>query len=309
MDREEIEDLVYASLGRHLRVTCVLGLLFLGIGFVMGHLVAAQHTRVVSERWAAQAEQLTKHVAQVEAKLKAELAKVRELAKSQAAAPPSAPTAAVAAPPVAEPEPEQEMTPPVIVTEVLAGARSQEAVEEAAAKTESHCLEQVTRCLEVAEREKVRIQSELQPYLDRKQTIEATEVSRAVNQLLDRQVAHLKTLAGDESPVAQSQDAPYFRPSNISPISGQSTPPRTKSSLVAPLLPIPGDHATSGEDSPLLRLPNSDLARGPVTAEPSPDRNDVLESTPPALSKSPRRSIFLGRKPVAVSSHTEPAVR
>lgn len=83
-------------------------------------------------------------------------------------------------------------------------------------------------------------------------------MSRAVNQLLDRQVAHLKTLAGDESPVAQSQDAPYFRPSNISPISGQSTPPRTKSSLVT-LLPIPGDHATSG-GSPLLRLPNSDVA-------------------------------------------------
>lgn len=297
MDREEIEDLVFASLGRHLRVTCVLGLLFLGIGFVMGHLVAAQHTRVMSERWAAQAEQLSKQVTQVESKLKAELAKVRELTKSQTVVPPAALTAAV---------PEQEMAPPVIVTETRSDAEAREAAQESAAKAEQQCREQVARCIEDTEREKARIQSELQPYLDRKLTIEATEVSQAVNRLLDSQVAHLKTLASDESPVVQGQETPYFRPSNISPISGESTPPRSPSSLVTPLLPVPGDQVKLGEDATLIPLPHTRVARLPVAAEPSHDRSDALESAPPVLSNPPRRSIFIrGRKSVAASNNTE----
>lgn len=301
MDREEIEDLVYASLGRHLRVTCVLGLLFLGIGFVMGHLVAAQHTRVMSERWAAHAEQLSKHVTQVEAKLKAELAKVRELTKSQSVTPPVVPTAAV---------PEQEMTPPVIVTKTQSNTEAAEVADESAAKAEQQCQEHVARCIEETEREKVRIQSELQPYVERKLTIEASEVSRAVNRLLDSQVAHLKRLVGGESPVVQTQEAPYFRPSNISPISGESTPARSASSVVAPLLPVPGGPATLGDDAALMPLPNSRVARVPVAAEPSHDRSHVLEAPSPARSKPVRRSIFIsGRKPVAVSSNTETAGR
>ena len=46
MDRDTVEDVVHASLGRHLRVTCVLGLLFLGVGFVLGHYVAAQQHKL-----------------------------------------------------------------------------------------------------------------------------------------------------------------------------------------------------------------------------------------------------------------------
>ncbi|MFO1007601.1 MAG: hypothetical protein U0929_16685 [Planctomycetaceae bacterium] len=302
MDREEIEDLVYASLGRHLRVTCVLGLLFLGIGFVMGHLVAAQHTRVVSERWAAQAEQLSKQMTLVESKLKAELAKVRELSKTQSVAPPATPTAVV---------PEQEMTPPVIVTESRADAEATDVAKASTATAQQECREQVVRCIEETEREKVRIQTELQPFLDRKLKIEATEVLRAVNRLLENQVAHLKTLASGESPVVQTSDSPYFRPSTISPISGESTPARSASSVVAPLLPVPGDQAAASEDATLMPLPNSRVARVPVAAEPSQgDDRDALESSQPVQSKPVRRSIFLSsRKPVAVSSNAETTSR
>ena len=56
MDRDSVEDVVHASLGRHLRVTCVLGLLLLGVGFVLGHFVAAQHARELSDHWSHQTE-------------------------------------------------------------------------------------------------------------------------------------------------------------------------------------------------------------------------------------------------------------
>lgn len=301
MDREEIEDLVYASLGRHLRVTCVLGLLFLGIGFVMGHLVAAQHTRVMCERWAAQAEQLSKQVTQVESKLKAELAKVRELTQSPAATPAAVPTAVTQ---------DNTLTPPVIVTDALPSEEPLAVAHEHAAEGEPQCREQVARCIEETEREKARIQSELQPYLDQKLTIQATEVSSAVNRLFDIQMAHLKNLGGDESTVAHAQNAPYFRPSNISPISAESTPVESQSSLVAPLLPVPGDHTSPGEDATLMPLPNTRVARVPVAAEPTHGRSDVLESNFSTPTRPPRRSIFLGgRKPVEVSKNTEAAAQ
>jgi hypothetical protein len=301
MDREEIEDLVYASLGRHLRVTCVLGLLFLGIGFVMGHLVAAQHTRVMTERWAAQADQLSKQVAQVESKLKAELAKVRELTKTQVPTPPATPTAATQ---------DNTLTPPVIITEASLQESQQAKASEHTAKSQLQCREQVARCIEETEREKARIQSELQPYLDRKLMIQATEVSSAVNRLLDSQVAHLKSLAGDESPVAHAQVAPYFRPSSISPISGESAPSRTQSARMSPLLPVPADQSTSSDDAALMPLPNTQMARVPVAAEPSRERSTVLESPQPTLSNPPRRSIFIrGRKPVKVTKNAAAAVQ
>ena len=250
MDREEIEDLVYASLGRHLRVTCVLGLLFLGIGFVMGHLVAAQHTRVMTERWAAQADQLSKQVAQVESKLKAELAKVRELTKTQTPTPPAAPTAAAQ---------DNTLTPPVIITEASLPESQQAKASEHTAKSQLQCREQVARCIEETEREKARI---------------------------------------------------HFRPSSISPISGESAPSRTQSARMSPLLPVPGDQTTSSDDATLMPLPNTQMARVPVAAEPSRERNTVLESPQPTLSNPPRRSIFIrGRKSVEVTKNAAAAVQ
>ena len=84
MDREEIEDLVHASLGRHLRVTCVLGLLFLAIGFVLGHFVAAQHARELSDRLAGRTERWTREAdqraQQMEKTIKAEIEEIKALA-------------------------------------------------------------------------------------------------------------------------------------------------------------------------------------------------------------------------------------
>ena len=291
MDRETVEDLVHASLGRHLRITCVLGLLLLAVGFILGHFVAAQHTRQMSERWAARAEQLTQQVNKSEQNMKAELAKVRELAQSQ---PSRLQTGSPTAPAVS----------PVSQATVKHKDARQLTCE---AEVERRLL--IARCIEETEREKARILSELQPYLDRKMTIEATVVSKVVHRLVDSQVAQLKTLAPVENPTAPASDVSYFGPMDISPVSAESIPPRRS----APLMPIPAEKGlgTDDEGVVLMPLPSSTVSRVPVPAEPSHTGETEL-GHPPQFFAAPRRKtrVFItSRKPREVTTAASPVVK
>lgn len=299
MDREAVEDLVHASLGRHLRITCVLGLLLLAVGFILGHFVAAQHTRQMSERWAARAEQLTQQVSKVEQNMKSELAKVRELAQSQPSSPQTGSPAATAVSPVSQTTSYDEVKhkdarPLTCETEV-----------------ERRLL--VARCIEETEREKARILSELQPYLDRKMTIEATVVSKVVHRLVDSQVAQLKTLAPVENHAAPAGDVSYFGPMDISPVSAESTPPRRSAPSLAPLMPIPAEKGlgTDDEGVVLMPLPSSTVSRVPVPAEPSHTGETEL-GHPPQFFAAPRRKsrVFItSRKPREVTTAASPVVK
>ncbi len=285
MDREAVEDVVHASLGRHLRVTCVLGLLFLGVGFVLGHYVAAQHARELSDRWTDRADELSKQVSLVEETMKAELAQVRELAQLTQG---------------------EELTRVVRQEELLHETRR--------LARASEVLRQslITRCIAENEREKARILQELQPYLDRKMTIKAAEVSEAVNRLVDTQVTQLKTLAEVEAAPIPAASQPLAIRSNISPVSGEADIPHCPvpdySSPLAPI--VEGTTPADQESVALMPMPTAPIIHMPVQAEPT-NPLTALPSGHPQFFTAPRKPrLFIpARKPVEVSTATEPVVR
>ncbi len=219
MNRDEIEDVVHASLGRHLRVTCVLGLLFLAVGFILGHYVAAQHTRDLADQWSRKAEALQARLEQMHGDLKDEFR--QELAAArQSSVPPVAETPAEQS---TEAKPQDEDL--VVETRRLARA------------TEDLRQSLIARCNEQTEREKARLLNELQPYLDRKLTLKATEVSVALSRLVDLQVQQLKGLATtDLTATTTAQGSMPFK-SEIAPVSGETRPTTSNPSL----LPVPAE--------------------------------------------------------------------
>lgn len=285
MDRDSIEDVVHASLGRHLRVTCVLGLLFLGVGFVLGHYVAAQHARELSDRWTDRAEELSQQMARADESMKAELAQVRELAQSTRR------------------------------DELTQSARQEEMLNETrrlARATEDLRQSLIARCIAENEREQARILQELQPYLDRKMTIKAAEVSEAINRLVDTQVTQLKTLAEVEASPTPAASQPLAIQSDISPVSGEADVPHCPvPDYSSPLVPI-AEGTTPADQEPvaLMPMPTTPIVRMPVQAEPS-NTPTALPSGHPQFFTTPRKSrLFIpARKPVEVSTATEPVVR
>lgn len=285
MDREEVEDVVHASLGRHLRVTCVLGLLFLVVGFVLGHSVAAQHSRELSDRWADRAGELSKQMAQVEENLKTELAQVRELAQASQSAE------------VAEVDRHEEM-----LSETRRLARDSEVLRRSL----------IARCIEENEREKARLLNELQPYLDRKMTIQAAEVSEAVNRLVDTQVNQLKTLAQIERPGMVTPTLAVQIPSNISPVSAQTDStlcPAPDHRPLTPVADIPTNPAAP-ENVALMPMPRTPIVRMPAQAEPTAGSSSKHVGNTPFFTAPRQPRLFIpARKPVEVSTATESVVR
>lgn len=292
MDREAVEDVIHASLGRHLRVTCVLGLLFLGVGFVLGHYVAAQHARELSDRWTDRAEELARQFVQDQGTLKvefqAELAQVRELAQASHTS---------------------------HRAELAQSARQEEMLSETqrlARATEDLRQSLITRCIEQNEREQARILQELQPYLDRKMTIQAAEVSNAVNRLVNTQVTQLKTLAQVEAPsqTVAANHALTLR-SNISPVSAEADAALCPVPDYSPLAPVAEvTTPTAQEPVALMPMTMTPMVHLPVPAEPT--------TSPPAQPSShaqfftaPRKPrLFIpARKPLEISKAKEPVVR
>jgi len=293
MDRETIEDVVYASLGRHLRVTCVLGLLFLAIGFVLGHYVAAQHSRELSVRWASRVDLLSKQIDQVDKSLKAELGKVRELAQAHE----SAQKAAANQPPVViEPSRNEEL-----LNETRRLSRAAEEMRRTS----------IARCIEDIEREETRILLELQPYLDRKLTIQAAEVSKAVTRLVNTQVAQLKTLVQVETPPTPAVDVSYFRNTDISPVSAETDDPHCPVPEYHPLIPVADDQAQSDLESvALVPMPSPAAERLPAPAEPSSGSLTKSKAAPQFFSAPRKPRLFItGRKPLEISSEKESVIR
>ena len=281
MDREAVEDVVHASLGRHLRVTCVLGLLFLGVGFVLGHYVAAQHARELSDRWTDRAEELSRQIAQAEETMKAELTQVRELAQSTR---------------------RDELTRPPRQEEMLNETRR------LARASEDLRQSLIARCIAENQREKARILQELQPYLDRKMTIQAAEVSEAVETLIDSQVTQLKTLATVEapSPAAAANQVLTIR-SDISPVSAESDATLCPVPDYSPLAPIAeGTTPTDQEPVALMPMPTTPMVHMPVQAEPT-----SLPGGHPRFFTAPRQTrLFIpARKSLEISTATDPVVR
>ena len=287
MDRETVEDVIHASLGRHLRVTCVLGLLFLGVGFVLGHYVAAQHARELSDRWTDRAEELAQQLARAEESMKAELAEVRSLSQTSQAH---------------------------HHDDLAQSARHEEMLDETrrlARATEDLRQSLITRCIAENEREKARILQELQPYLDRKMTIKAAEVSEAVNRLVDTQVAQLKTLAQVEAPSAPTADQALTLRSNISPVSAEADAALCPFPDHSPLTPLPEvTPPTDQERVALMPMPTTPIVHMPVQAEPTSSAS-ALPSGHPQFFTAPRKPrLFIpARKPLEVSTATEPVVR
>ena len=281
MDRDSVEDVVHASLGRHLRVTCVLGLLLLGVGFILGHFVAAQHARELSDRWSHQAEEL----ARAQAALDVELDQVRELAQSTRR------------------------------DEISRSSHQEEMLNET--RRLAHAAEDlrqslIARCIAENHREQARILQELQPYLDRKMTIQAAEVSEAVKSLVDSQVTQLKTLATVETPApAPAVNESLTIRSNISPVSAESDAafcpvPEPVSLDPVPDLPTPTDQ----QPIALMPMPTTPIVHMPVQAEPS-NKPTALPSGQPQFFTAPRqpRLFIPARKSLEISSATDPVVR
>lgn len=293
MDREAIEDVVYASLGRHLRVTCVLGILFLAIGFILGHYVAAQHSRELSVRWAGQVDRLSQQVSEVEKSFQAELGKVRELAQTRESAPV---VIAHQSPAFAHASAQTEQ-----LNETRRLSRAAEEMRRMA----------IARCIEDVEREKARILLELQPYLDRKMTVQATDVSKAVNRLVNTQIAQLKTLVPVEAPPTPAVDMSYFANADISTISAEADPPHCPAPEYLPLVPVADDPSpTVNENVAGLPTPRTPVEQSPVLAEPSTDTLKKSENTPRFFTAPRKPRLFItGRKPLEMSSEKESVVR
>ncbi len=284
MDREEIEDVVHASLGRHLRVTCVMGLLFLAVGFVLGHYVAAQHTRELADRYADRADKLADQVAQIETTLQTELAEVRELANTN------------------------------LHTKANQLSRHEEMLGETrrlARATEDLRRSLISRCIEENEREKARILNELQPYLDRKMAIKAAEVSEAVSRLVDTQVAQLKTLAQVDATATPTAENAVTIKFDISPVSAEADSTQCPAPVNGPLVPIAEvQHPAAQESVALMPMPRTPIVRMPVHAEPTSNRM-AEKGAPAQFFTAPRKPrLFIpARKPLEVSSAGEPVVR
>ncbi len=285
MDRDTVEDVVHASLGRHLRVTCVLGLLFLGVGFVLGHYVAAQHARELSDRWTHRADELSQQIAHTQETMKADLDQVRKLAQSTHS------------------------------DELTQSARREELLNETrrlSRATEDLRQSLIARCIAENQREKARILQELQPYLDRKMTIKAAEVSEALNRLVDTQVAQLKTLAEVEALPTQAASEPFAMQSDISPVSGEAALPYCPApDYTSPLQPVPeGTTPADQEPVALMPMPTTPIVRMPAQAEPT-HIPTALPSGHPQFFTAPRKPrLFIpARKPLEMSTATEPVVR
>ena len=285
MDRDTVEDVVHASLGRHLRVTCVLGLLFLGVGFVLGHYVSAQHARELSDRWTHRTDELSQQITAAQESMQADLAQVRELAQSTHS------------------------------DEVTQSARREEMLSETrrlARATEDLRQSLIARCIAENQREKARILQELQPYLDRKMTLKAAEVSEALNRLVDTQVAQLKTLAEVEASPTQVASQPLAIQSDISPVSGEAPVPHCPvPDYTSPLVPVPeGTTPADQEPVALMPMPTTPIVRMPVQAEPT-NTPTTLPNSQPQFFTAPRKPrLFIpARKPLEMSTATEPVVR
>lgn len=285
MDRDAVEDVVHASLGRHLRVTCVLGLLFLGVGFVLGHYVSAQHARELSDRWASRTDELSQQITQAQEAMKADLAQVRQLAQST----------------------QQD--------DVTQSARREEMLSETrrlARASEDLRQSLIARCIAENQREKARILQELQPYLDRKMTLKAAEVSEALNRLVDTQVTQLRTLAEVEAAPTLVVNQPMAIQSDISPVSGEAAAPHCPApDYTSPLHPIPeGTNLADQEPVALMPMPTTPIVRMPVPAEPT-HLPIALPSSHPQFFTAPRKPrLFIpARKSVEMSAASEQIVR
>lgn len=283
MNRDEIEDVVHASLGRHLRVTCVLGLLFLAVGFILGHYVAAQHTRDLADQWSRKAEALQERLEQMHGDLKDELRQELAAARQSSVNP-------VAETPAEQPEAKPQDDDLVVETRRLARA------------TEDLRQSLIARCIEQTEREKARLLNELQPYLDRKLTLKATEVSVALSRLVDLQVQQLKGLATTDLTTATTSQGPLQFKSEIAPVSGETRPTTSNPSL----LPVPGEASApeATESVSLAPLPAVTAARTPAAAEPKPaSSKPQFFTTPrkPQLFIPSRKSASLPATPGAVT--------
>lgn len=266
MDRESVEDLVHSALGRQLRVTCLLGLLFLGVGFVMGHMVAAQHARDLGEHWSQRADQLTDQVNKVETKLQSELIEVRQLAASQQA----------------------------LVNELTAKLAQHDVqvldeTRRLAKATEELRRSLVARCIAETQQEKARMLRELQPYVDRRMTLKASEVTEAVNRLVDSQISHLKSLAQAEPQqetrlqvMSSLETVPAATPA-IAPVSAESgacPPPH-----LTALTPVAEQPEFSTTVAPRPVAPRSSTVSAPAVSEavtPVPAIEAPMASTPSA---------------------------
>ena len=291
MDREEIEDLVHASLGRQLRVTCVLGLLFLVIGFVLGHHVALQHSHQLSDQWSSRVDQLAAHVKQVEAQLKSEMAKVRKVAQESLA---SQQAGQLAIEEFREAQASQ--------TSLLQQVQQQlnETRKQVLATSETQ-RSRIAQSIATTQQERARLKQQLQPYLDRKMTIQATQVSAAIDHLADAQVTELQQLS--RSPVAKIHESAPLD-STISAVDAEEDSTHCPDPIEGPLVPIP----ETQDRMALMPWRDAAIARMPIPAEPQ--GNPELGGEPSRFFQPPRsQRLFLSSKPVEVSRAAEPTVR
>ena len=255
----------------------------------MGHYVAAQHARELSVRWASRVDQLSQQVELVEKSLKAELGKVRELAQAQE----SAPETPANQPPAVSQQSQHE-------EQLHETRRLSRVAEELRRTTIAHCIEDI-------EREKGRILLELQPYLDRKLTIQAAEVSKAVNRLVDTQVAQLKTLVLVETPPTPAADLSYFTNRDISRISAEADVPHCPVPEYHPLIPVSDDQVPKvNRNAAFMPTPSTPAERVPVLADPSSDTLRKSDTTPQFFTAPRKPRLFItGRKPLEMSSEKD----
>lgn len=311
MNRESVEDLVHQSLGRQLRVTCLLGLLFLGVGFVLGHMVAAQHARELSDRWNDRVAELSAQVDRVEAKLQGELHEARSTATEKEAA-----------------------TQQLAVQQASRDRQILEETRRLAKATEDLRRSLIARCIMETEREKNRVLLELQPFVDRHMTLKASDVSVAVNRLVDSQIHHLKTLAQtDQSVDLGVQQVGSTGPvdstrSEISPVSSSAESGICPPPQLTPLIPAIDriSFPAISEPKPIAPIPPPveaisltpvpAIARPPVIAEPAVDASATTAPrlrSPQPVTKTPffpsplRPRLFIpAGKPAAAKTAEKP---
>lgn len=322
MDREEIEDLVHASLGRHLRVTCVLGLLFLAIGFVLGHFVAAQHTRELSDRLASRAERWTidadRRASQLEDTVKTELAELRAMAQTSREGQKQQGTSLA----VPSPVPlslESTKQSPQTQTEQFSQLLSES--KRLARATEELRSTLLTCTTIIPSMEKVGQLAEHSSGTNQPFAVRVEEVSRAVNQLSEAQSSQLRALLAAESSLTKETALLSPTPAEISPISAETQAPHCPKPVELPLIPVADTSANDIEELvELLPMPKHAAPRSPVAAEPSTSivipsaasvKNSAALEKMPQHSNAPRKPrVFIpSRKRLANTAGTASTIR
>jgi hypothetical protein len=255
IDEIDVERIAYAAIGRHLRVMCVLALLLLVIGFLMGHHIASQHSRHLTSDFNQRTDLLLERIATLDkdvaglrsvksvdsADLKHQATRLEQLIREQDA--------------------------------------QMETARRANEEAEQHRRAFVVQCIEQMELDRRSLLRELKPYFEQSRPIAPAEVSEAMTRVVDAQVGRLNKMI--DVPAETECPAPGGTTLPLVPTSEHGPSPTVAAEFLAPK-PLLQDHEID------LGPPPSSATQEPLTATaPAPPEATPIVNSTPAASPIP----------------------